>query len=271
MPPELQSRVNETAAAPSKPGLQYADLNDLAPPSATSSPKVELAASSSRPSNGTVYLDIGHCTSGDKGGTGKHDTGFQSEDYNECQVNTAVGKNLIKELTGAGLRVVPTWNPNSPPALIPKPEDLQRRNNKVNKDVALNCDDSIYVSIHHDNDPTKKSGQCVYIADPKFNEALPLAQSIQRNAWRVRERENAPLCINSDKVTGNGKLVGLRGVNAIGVLVEGANVANAEDKGFMNNPKFHEYEAKKIAQGVIQYFQLKPGVQRPTASCRRSF
>ncbi len=134
----------------------------------------------------------------------------------------------------------------------------------------MRCDDSIYISIHHDNDPTRKSGQCVYIADPKYNESLPLAQSLQNNAWRVRERATAQSCINSDKVTGNGKLVGLRGVNSIGALVEGANVNNPTDKALMHDPRFHALEAKQIAKGVIEYFKLKPGTERPYPACRRS-
>lgn len=260
-------RATEADPAPAPaPGIQFADLKEFSPPA-----KVELAAQTgSSPGNKTAYVDIGHCTSGEKQPGGKHDYGFQSENYTECQVNTAVGKKLISELRKEGIRVVPTWDPNKPPPVVSKSEDLQRRNDKVNKDVALNCDDSIYVSVHHDKDSTGKSGQCVYIADPKYNEALPLAKSIQNNAWRIRERASAPGCINSDTVTGNGKLVGLRGVNSVGVLVEGANVSNPTDKALMNDPRFHDLEAKRIAKGVVDYFKLKPGVERPQPVCRRS-
>jgi len=45
----------------------------------------------------------------------------------ECQVNTAVGKRLMSELSQAGLRVVLTWNPNSPPPVVPTAEDLQQK------------------------------------------------------------------------------------------------------------------------------------------------
>lgn len=258
-------RATEASPAPST-GLQLADMKEFSPPA-----RVELTAQAgSSPASRTAYVDIGHCTSGEKEPGGKHDYGFQSENYTECQVNTAVGKKLMAELQKEGIRVVPTWDPNRPPPVVSKAEDLQRRNDKVNKDVALNCDDSIYVSVHHDNDSSRKSGQCVYIADPKYNESLPLAKSIQSNAWRIRERDSAPACINSDKVTNNGKLVGLRGVNSVGVLVEGANVTNPTDKALMNDPRFHDLEAKRIAKGVVDYFKLKPGVERPQPACRRS-
>lgn len=210
----------------------------------------------------TVYVDIGHCTSRDEKSI---DKGFQSESYNECQINQAVGKLLISDLKSAGFRVVPTWDPARPPAPISKQEDLARRNNVVNADIARNKSDSIYVSIHHDNDSSGESGQCVYYAEPKRNESMTLAQTIQRAAWNVRNRDTAPSCINPDTVTHNGKLVGLRGVNTIAVLVEGANVQNGRDKQFMMSPKWQESEAQHIAQGVVNYFKLKPGIERPYA------
>lgn len=263
---EIPQRSHESTTPTPATGLQVADFKEFSPPA-----KVELAAQSGSSYSGkTAYVDIGHCTSGEKEPGGKHDYGFQSESYTECQVNTAVGTRLMAELQKEGIRVVPTWDPGKPPPVVSKAEDLQRRNDKVNKDVSLTCDDSIYVSVHHDNDSTGKSGQCVYIADPKYNESLPLARSIQNNAWRIRERASAPSCINSDKVTGNGMLVGLRGVNSVGVLVEGANVTHPTDKALMNDPRFYDMEARRIAKGVVDYFKLKPGVERPYPVCRRS-
>ena len=214
----------------------------------------------------TVYVDIGHCTSKDSENI---DKGFQSDAYNECQINKAVGKLLISDLKSAGFRVVPTWDPERPPAPISKQEDLARRNNVVNSDIARTKSDSIYISIHHDNDSSGESGQCVYYAEPKRNESMTLAQTIQKAAWNVRNRDNAPACINPDTVTHNGKLVGLRGVNTIGILVEGANVQNGRDKQFMSNQRWQETEAKHITQGVINYFKLKPGSERPYAPAAR--
>jgi|AGTN01.1.fsa_nt_gi N-acetylmuramoyl-L-alanine amidase len=216
---------------------------------------------------GTVYIDIGHCTSGEPG---KRDPGFETANYNECQINTAVGKKLANELQKDGFRVVPTWNPNNPPEAVPKKDDLQRRNDVVNRDVAAKCDDSIYVSVHHDMDGSKQGGQCVFIAEPKYNESLPLAQSIQNSAWKVRERKNVPNCINSDTATQNGKLVGLRGVNSVGVLVESANAANPDDRARMSTPAHQDAEAKGIARGIANYFKLRQGSERPFPTCKRS-
>lgn len=68
----------------------------------------DISQQTAKSSPGTVYLDIGHCTSGDPF-TGKRDMGFQTEGYNECQINTAVGKRLANELQKDGFRVVSTW------------------------------------------------------------------------------------------------------------------------------------------------------------------
>lgn len=218
----------------------------------------------------TVYLDIGHCTSGERnpftGAAGGTDQGFQGPGYTECQVNKAVGRELVKDLTQAGFYVVPTWNPDNPPPVVPKQQDLQRRVDVVNNDVNKYGGDSIYLSIHHDSDTSGKSGQCVFIAENKMNEGMTLARALQSTAWNVRERPGTESCINSDRVTGNGKLVGLRGVNVPGVLVEAANVMNPRDAQLMTNPVFHKQEAAAITRGVVKYFQLQPGTQRPLSS-----
>ena len=208
----------------------------------------------------TVYVDIGHCTSKDPH-SGKTDHGFQGP-YNECQINKAVGKLLIDELKGSGFRVVTTWNPDSPPPLLSKAQDLERRNGVVNSDIAANKGDSIYLSIHHDNDAKQTSGQCVYYAEPKAAQSMTLARTIQASAWRVRDGHE-PSCIDPDTLTNNKKLVGLRGVNTIGILIEGANVQNSYDKQMMVRPEFQRAEAKSIANGVRNYFKLRAGSERP--------
>lgn len=218
----------------------------------------------------TVYLDIGHCTSGERnpllGSRAGTDQGFQGPGYTECQINQGVGKELIKDLTQAGFYVVPTWDPAHPPEVVPKQEDLQRRVDKVNNDVDKYGGDSIYLSIHHDSDTSGKSGQCVFVADNKMREGITLARAIQSTAWNVRERQGTESCINSDLVTGNGKLVGLRGVKVPGVLVEAANVMNPRDRALMPDPVFQRQEAAAITRGVVKYFQLQPGTQRPLSS-----
>lgn len=223
-------------------------------------PPVKQEAAKEKP---TVYVDLGHCTSKEDGNPQK-DEGFISDAYTECQVNKAAGRELISELKATNMfRVVTSWNLDSPPPLVPKQQDLQRRINVVNSDIAARGGDSIYISLHHDNDPEGQSGQCVYYAATKAQESMPLARSIQTAAWLARPRDNAPLCIEPDTRTHNGKLVGLRGVNTIGVLIEAANVSNPKDKQYMADPRFHRYEAQKIVQGIKNYFQLKLGTERP--------
>jgi N-acetylmuramoyl-L-alanine amidase len=274
----------QSAAKPAAPTLNITDIQDYTPPSSKTSftqtadaaakndPTAIDVAAANPSSKKTVYLDVGHCTSAEKDPfTGKIDQGFVTEKYTECQVNTAVGKLVAKELIDNGFQVIPTWNPfAAPPSPVPKQEDLQRRNNVVNKDVAQYCDDSIYVSIHHDMDSSKKGGQCVYIAETKWDQSMPLAKSIQSSAWQVRDRKDVPQCINSDTTTQNGLLKGLRGVNSIGVLVEAANAMNPNDRALMTSPAHLQREAKGIAQGVVNYFKLQPGKDRPHPACKRS-
>lgn len=268
-----------------QPGLNITDIQDFTPPSKSASPATQESsavpasnqpfdvAQAKQTSTKTVYLDVGHCTSAEKDPfTGKVDQGFVTKDYTECQLNTAVGKMVARNLIDAGFQVIPTWNPFSEqkPPPVPKQEDLARRNAVVNNDISKYCDDSIYLSIHHDMDNTKKGGQCVYIADNKWDQAMPLAKSIQGSAWQVRERANVSQCINSDTTTQNGQLKGLRGVNAVGVLVEAANAMNPQDRALMSSPAHLAREAKTISQGVINYFKLQPGKDRPHPVCRRS-
>lgn len=213
----------------------------------------------------TVYVDIGHCTSKDN--NGKVDHGFENG-FSECEINKGVGRKLITELKSAGFRVVPTWNLDSPPPLVSKAQDLQRRNDVVNRDIAANRGDSIYLSIHHDNDSKGTSGQCVYYAEPKEAQSMTLARTIQASAWKVRDGHQ-PSCIDPDTLTNNKKLVGLRGVNTIGILIEGANVQNPTDKQLMTRPDFQLREAKAITSGVINYFRLKAGSERPISPSMR--
>jgi N-acetylmuramoyl-L-alanine amidase len=227
------------------------------------------AAGSGHALHGTVYLDMGHCTSGNPNVTdrSKVDQGFNGPGYTECQMNEQVGTKLMKDLRDAGLRVVPTWDPAHPPAPAPKQEDLARRNKTVNDDVAAHCDDSIYVSVHHDEDKSGKGGQCVFVDATRRDQSMPLARSMQEAATEVRPRNGTESCINNDTTTQNGKLVGLRGVNAIGVLVEARNVMNPRDAETMPQPKYQEQEARSLANGIINYFHQTPGVTRPKAAC----
>lgn len=279
---------SEKAATPvANEGINVTQLKEFDPPSAKGSSTAvldkdsgtkiagdskdggsyDVAQATSTVGQGkTVYVDIGHCTSVNPL-NGKRDVGFEVDGYNECEINKSVGKMLMSNLKDAGFRVVPTWNPDSPPGEAAKADDLQRRNARVNDDIDKKCEDSIYVSVHHDNDPTKAGGQCVYIAEPKSGSAMPLAKSIQSSAWKVRPRDGAPGCINMDTKTQNGKLVGLRGVNTHGALIEGANSANPDDKVMMSNPIFQVVEAGKIAEGIKNYFKLKPGTERPYPAC----
>ena len=282
----LEELDAKAGAKPVQTGLNINDIQDFTPPSAKNAASTSADTSSSNPLNDsfdvaqakpsatkTVYLDVGHCTSAEKDPfTGKVDQGFVTKDYTECQLNTAVGKMVAKNLLDAGFQVIPTWNPFSDqkPTPVPKQEDLARRNAVVNNDIAKYCDDSIYLSIHHDMDSTKKGGQCVYIADNKWNQAMPLAKAIQGSAWQVRERDNVSQCINSDTATQNGQLKGLRGVNSVGVLVEAANAMNPQDRALMSSPAHLAREARTISQGVINYFKLQPGKDRPLPVCRRS-
>jgi N-acetylmuramoyl-L-alanine amidase len=222
-----------------------------------------------RPSPQTVYVDIGHCTSRVKNpftGQDEVDGGFaglNTNEYSECSINTGVGVNLINLLRAEGIRVVPTWDPENPPALVSKPEDLQRRVDVVNNDRALHLDhDAIYVSIHHDNDETRESGQTTYFAATKAAEGLPLATAMQLSAWSIRPVKDNPLSVRPDTLTGNGRLVGLRSVNVPGVLIEGANVRNAGDWALMPTPGFQQMEAEHIARGVLNYYRLKRGSER---------
>lgn len=223
------------------------------------------------PKTKTVYVDIGHCTSGEKNplGVGGSDRGFQGPGYTECDINQAVGRKLMKELDNMGFYVVPTWNPDKPPAPVPKADDLQRRIDTVNRDVAKYGDDSIYISVHHDSDKTGRGGQCVYFDATRPNDARKLAETIQKSAWQTREHDKSPLCILPDTATGKGYLDGLRKTNSIGILVEGANVLNSRDRALMPMSEFQDKEAKALAQGIWNYFKLKPGVERPYSSAIR--
>jgi N-acetylmuramoyl-L-alanine amidase len=259
--PQLQPPRPQESAAPRTPENSNNPHQSAPRPEPKELPNFTKSGADRNGHLPTVYIDIGHCTSSDKG---KFDFGFEVDKYNECQVNKAVGLNLIKELRSDGYRVVPTWDPAAPPPIVSKQEDLQRRNNVVNSDIARTGGDSIYVSIHHDNDGDRIGGQCVFFAEPKQSEAMTLARSIQSSAWKVKDASN--YCIKPDTETQNGKLVGLRGVNTVGVLIEGANSQNKTDYGKMMKPEFHRYEAHKIAEGIKNYFRLKPGVERPYLS-----
>ena len=61
----------------------------------------------------TMYLDMGHCTSGEKNpfGVGGTDRGFNGPGYDECKVNTQLGLAVEKEAKERGLYVVKTWDP----------------------------------------------------------------------------------------------------------------------------------------------------------------
>jgi len=267
-------------------GFSITDIDAFTPPTARATPDTaatataettqvadatQVAQAAPKPSKGTVYLDVGHCTSSDKDPfTGKRDQGFVTPEYTECKLNTEVGKMVARDLVTNGFQVIPTWNPFKPPGPgVPKPQDLQNRVDVVNNDVAKYCDDSIYVSIHHDQDPTKEGGQCTYVADPKMSEATPLARTIQNNAWQVRNRQNNPLCISSDKVTGNGQLVGLRGVNTHAVLIEAANAMNPGDRARLSDSAHLRREANGIVRGITEYFKLRAGKDRPMPACKR--
>jgi N-acetylmuramoyl-L-alanine amidase len=65
------------------------------------------------------------------------------------------------------------------------------------------------------------------------------------------------MCIADDTKTHNGKLVGLRGVNTVGVLVESANLKNRYDEQNMPSPAFQQMEARKISEGIINYYRSK--------------
>lgn len=255
-------------------GITFADVNAFQPAvlkGDQQNPLQLVAAGGEVPKTKTVYVDIGHCTSGERNplGVGGSDQGFAGPGYSECDINKAVGKELMKELKNMGLYVVPTWDVNNPPPPVPKSQDLDRRIDTVNRDVAKYGDDAVYVSIHHDSDNTKQGGQCVFFAATKREESQVLARSIQANAWQVREREGVKDCINPDTATGKGYLDGLRRTNAIGVLIEGANVQNPRDRALMPQSRFQQLEAKGIAQGIFNYFNLRPGQERPYSSAIR--
>lgn len=256
--------------------ITFADVNAFQPAvlKGDQQNSVQLAAFAGEiPKTKTVYVDIGHCTSGERNplgvGVGGRDQGFVGPGYSECDINKAVGKELVKELKNMGLYVVPTWDVNNPPPPAPKSQDLERRIDTVNRDVAKYGDDAVYVSIHHDSDTTKQGGQCVFFAATKREESQVLARSIQATAWQVREREGVRDCINPDTASGKGYLDGLRRTNAIGVLIEGANVLNPRDRALMPQSRFQQIEAKGIAQGIFNYFNLRPGVERPYSSAIR--
>ena len=256
----------------------FSNLNSSRPAPAFEARDYQQGAShpASRPApdnghqlHGTVYLDMGHCTSGNPSVTdrSKLDQGFIGPGYTECQMNEQVGTKLMNDLRDAGLRVVPTWDPAHPPAPVSKAEDLARRNKTVNDDLAAHCDDSIYVSLHHDEDASAKGGQCVFVDATRRDLSITLARSMQAAATEVRPRHGTESCINNDTTTQNGKLVGLRGVNAVGVLVEARNVMNPRDAETMPQPKYQEQEARSLATGIKNYFNLQPGVSRPKAAC----
>lgn len=208
----------------------------------------------------TMYLDMGHCTSGAPGAT---DRGFKGPGYDECKVNTQLGLAVEREAKERGLYVVKTWDPQNMPPPVPKQQDLDRRNETINRDVAKYCDDSIYVSIHHDSDGGGTSGQRAYFAATK-PDSMKLVESMQATAWRKREDDIQP-----DTKTQNKLLQGLRGVNSVGVLLEVANVKNSYDAANMDTAAFRSNVARRIVDGAINYFNLKEGTERPLAYCHR--
>jgi len=213
----------------------------------------------------TMYLDMGHCTSGEKNpfGLGGTDRGFNGPGYDECKVNTQLGLAVEKEAKERGLYVVKTWDPQNMPPAVPKQQDLDRRIATVNRDVAKYCDDSIYVSIHHDSDKVGTSGQRAYYAATR-PESMKLVETMQGTAWRRRDGDIQP-----DTKTQNGLLQGLRGVNSVGVLLEVANVQNRYDAANMDTAAFRSNAARRIVDGAINYFNLKEGTERPLAYCHK--
>ena len=188
----------------------------------------------------TVVIDAGH---------GGRDGGAVAEDGTlEKHLNLAVAKQLQALLESANIRVVMTRETDielaSPDSSHKKADDLKAR-----VQLAQECENAIFVSIHMNRFPVEKySGLQVYYSDNHEN-SIVLAQIVQNVA------EEALRNTHGRKVKSAGDSIYIMAHLEIpAVLVECGFLSNFEETALLKTENYQKKLAMCLYTSLIQYF-----------------
>lgn len=187
----------------------------------------------------TVVIDAGH---------GGRDGGAVAEDGTlEKHLNLAVAKQLQALLESADIRVVMTRETDielaSPDSPHKKADDLKAR-----LQIAKECKNAIFVSIHMNRFPVEKySGLQVYYSENHEN-SLTLAQTVQTVAEETLKNTNGR------KVKPSGDAIYLLAHMEIpAVLVECGFLSNPEETALLKTEAYQKKLAMCIYASLIRY------------------
>ena len=188
----------------------------------------------------TVVIDAGH---------GGRDGGAVAEDGTlEKHLNLAVAKQLQALLESANIRVVMTRETDielaSPDSSHKKADDLKAR-----VQLAQECENAIFVSIHMNRFPVEKySGLQVYYSENHEN-SIVLAQIVQNVA------EEALRNTHGRKVKSAGDSIYIMAHLEIpAVLVECGFLSNFEETALLKTENYQKKLAMCLYTSLIQYF-----------------
>lgn len=188
----------------------------------------------------TVVIDAGH---------GGRDGGAVAEDGTpEKHLNLAVAMKLKALLESADIRVVMTRETDielaSPDSSHKKADDLKAR-----VQLAQECENAIFVSIHMNRFPVEKySGLQVYYSENHEN-SIVLAQAVQTVA------EEALRNTHGRKVKSAGDSIYIMAHLEIpAVLVECGFLSNFEETALLKTEDYQKKLAMCLYASLIQYF-----------------
>ena len=188
----------------------------------------------------TVVIDAGH---------GGRDGGAVAEDGTlEKHLNLAVAMKLKALLESADIRVVMTRETDielaSPDSSHKKADDLKAR-----VQLARECENAIFVSIHMNRFPVEKySGLQVYYSENHEN-SIALAQTVQTVA------EEALRNTHGRKVKSAGDSIYIMAHLEIpAVLVECGFLSNFEETALLKTEDYQKKLAMCLYASLIQYF-----------------